>query len=545
MHTTIRNLGAICAVAVSLLTSCAEPGPTPMSLKGGLTVNGEPVLGGYAVLSMAGLRVAHETGMNVVLGRDTFLDTTTEEGRYCFDNDIKVMHHLTGQLYGRPRLRTALTPGQTSIPLRRERFRPLPEPGVVQLDEELIRYTSWNDSALVGCERGYDATRASTHRAGTILFWPEECAAEIEHARDSPNLWGYYILDDSPGDALSALRGIYRAVKRLDPDQPVIAGYGSAGSLTNFDTGVCDAMVLYWYPVSDAGYDSAMTSHQVQWMLGEARRRVPGIPFVGVYQSFNGGSTADAVPTPEQLREQIEDFVREGASGLISFCMCDGLDGMGGLAGNQVLQEAVAAVHGEIRRTVSLNVRPEPEWMRANRVQPKGQWETPREMPGVVPAWHLLGPFDEDAVPDVPPAAVPGDEDVAAYDGKYGPVRWTRYRTQGGVIGLGEIHGGGHVPAITTLARATVISPYEQEVLALIGTDDDGAIALNGTQVYSFEGSRGLKRDEDSVAVVLAEGRTEMLLRLHNREGMSGFIVRFARLDGSPLDNVEFSPDGT
>jgi hypothetical protein len=514
-----------------------------MSLEGGLTVNGEPILGAYAVRGIEGLRVAHDTGMNVVLGDHTFLDTTTEEGRYCLANDIKVMYHLTRQVYWRPRLGQAITPGQTTIPLRRERFKPPPESGLVQIDDELIHYESWNDSALVGCQRGYDGTTASAHRAGVILFWPEECAAEVEHVRESPNLWGYYTLDDSPGDALSALRGMYRTAKRLDPDQPVIAGFGSAGSLTNFDTGVCDAMLIYWYPVSDNGYDSTMTSHQVQWMLGEARRRVPGIPFVGVYQTFNGGSRVEAVPTPGQVREQIEDFVREGASGLVSFCMCDGMENFPGLAAEPELQDVVAAVHREIRSTGALAFRPEPEWMRSARVQPVGQWETPREIPGVVPAWYLLGPFDEDAVPQVS-AGVVSDEEGVTYEGKYGPVSWTDHRTIGGVIGLGEIHGGGHVPRITTLARATVVSPRTQTVLALIGSDDDGVLSLNGTEVYSFEGSRGLQRDDDTVAVTLPEGPTELALEVHNRGGMSGFFLRFAQLDGAPLTGLTFSPEG-
>ncbi len=70
--------------------------------------------------------------------------------------------------------------------------------------------------------------------------------------RDAPNLGGYYVLDDSPGDAISALRGIYKVVQEVDgnPEHLVYAGYGSAGSLLNFGPDVCDVMVIYWYPVS-------------------------------------------------------------------------------------------------------------------------------------------------------------------------------------------------------------------------------------------------------------------------------------------------------
>ena len=56
-------------------------------------------------------------------------------------------------------------------------------------------------------------------------------------------------------------------------------------------------------------------------MLSAARARVPGVPFVGIYHAFDGrpAKTGQGLPTPEQLREQLEDFVREGASGLVSF----------------------------------------------------------------------------------------------------------------------------------------------------------------------------------------------------------------------------------
>ncbi|MCG7754901.1 hypothetical protein, partial [Flavihumibacter cheonanensis] len=94
-----------------------------------------------------------------------------------------------------------------------------------------------------GCVRGYKGTTAASHHEGIILFWPEACEAEVRRVKDSPNLWGYYVLDDSPGDALSALRAMYAIVRRVDGPakrHPVCAGYGSAGSLCNLAPGVCD-----------------------------------------------------------------------------------------------------------------------------------------------------------------------------------------------------------------------------------------------------------------------------------------------------------------
>ena len=62
---------------------------------------------------------------------------------------------------------------------------------------------SMTDTELLNCRRGSDGTKPASHREGVILFWPEACAAEVARVKNSPNLYGYYVLDDSPGDAVS------------------------------------------------------------------------------------------------------------------------------------------------------------------------------------------------------------------------------------------------------------------------------------------------------------------------------------------------------
>ena len=81
-------------------------------------------------------------------------------------------------------------------------------------------------------------------------------------------------------------------------------------------------MLVYWYPISTFGYDRLLTSREMQWMLTAARNRVPSIPVVGVYQAFWGMEDAGVPDEPQsaaQVKEQIADFVREGASGLVAF----------------------------------------------------------------------------------------------------------------------------------------------------------------------------------------------------------------------------------
>ncbi len=505
------------------------------------SVDGKPILGTYVADKPEELALVKDVGMNVVLGGEHELDPASPTGKYCRENGIKVMHHLTQHLYGKPRLGDAITADATTIPLLGPAGN-TPESGVVQIEDERIRYAERTATELRGCRRGCDGTKPAAHHAGIILFFPEACAAEIKRVKDSPNLWGYYVLDDSPGDALSALRAMYKTIREIDPDpkrHPVCAGFGSAGSLCNFGPGVCDIMLIYWYPVSDGGYHRRMTSHEVQWMLGAARARVPGVPFIGVYQTFNGGNKRQAVPTAAQLREQLEDFVREGACGLVAF-LC-----RGGWADHKHLRDVIHDAHREILSTGGLRVAPEPEAMRRARVQPTGNWKTPRQIPGVVPAWHVIGPFD-DTDGKILGAVFPPEKKIdlkGVYSGKLGKVRWIPRLSHGGVVGLGELVGS-HLTNAADYALCTVTSPRQQNVQMRIGSDNDAIVWLNGKEIWRYEGARGIARDDDIVDIALPAGPSQILFKCYNRGGMWALFMRFTDRNGQPLEGLQFSPSG-
>lgn len=529
----------------SATTSAA--GRQLLSLPKAFQIDGQPVMGTYTVSSMDELELVHNVGMNLILGGHDDLDPKTLRGEFCKKHGIKVLHHMTQHLYGKPRLGDAVSADATTIPLFPRAAGNLPKSGLVQIEDELITYDDRTDSALLKVRRGAKGTQPACHNEGIILFWPEACEAEVRRIKDSPNLYGYYVLDDSPGDALSALKAMYAAIRRVDPDpnrHPVCAGYGSAGSLCNLAPGVCDVMMIYWYPVSDRGYDRDMTSHEVQWMLTSARQRVPGIPFFGVYQAFDAGGDPPAVPTPDQLREQLEDFVREGASGLIAF-LCRGAKPLHGWAAHPDLQAVLAGAHREIRRTGGLYVPPETVKMRRNRVQPVGYWREPREIPGIPPAWHVVAPFnDEDR--QILNAEFDPEYKVdlrRVYQGKPGPIRWQKRLTNGGVVGLVELYGGQTFTAYTVAyATCTVTSPRQQEVQLRFGSDDDAIVWLNGREVWRHEGVRGIERDEDTCDVILPPGESRLLVKVCNRHGMWAFFLRFTDLAGRPLEGLTFSP---
>jgi len=516
-----------------------------MKLNAKYTVAGKPLLGTYAASSMEDLALVKEAAMNVVIGGRELLNPETPEGRFLLDNGIKVLLHLTHHIYGMPRLGDRIDAIQTEIPLFNPSKRVLPSPGTVQVEEELIRYESFEEGMLRGCARGFGATKPSSHHGGIFLFLPEECAREIKEVKDSPNLLGYYVLDDSPGDALSALKAMYATIRYIeggDEHHVVCAGYGDEGSLCNFAPGVCDMMLIYWYPVAEWGYDRLSISQQVQWMLTTARSRVPGIPFAGVYQAFWGDGAAR--PTAQQLREQAEDFVREGASGLVAFA-CRIPDPWGGWADAPDLRDELRRIHGEILSTGGLGLTPEPVEMAMQRIQPAGFWESPKRIPGLVPAYYIVGPFD-DPEEGALRTVCPPDEGIdleASYRGKHGPVRWVRRTTQSGCVGLGDMFGDQRLTA-KAIAYATcdVETPEEREALVRLGSDDDVLVRLNDKEVWRHEGVRGLKRDQDTFPVTLPGGKSTFLLKVCNRKGMWGFVMRFTEPDGTPMEGLSFSP---
>jgi len=508
------------------------------------TINGKPVLGTYGRTDLEALALVKGAGMNLVFGSAELLDTNTERGQFCFDNGIRIMYGITGHVYGRPSLSDDITETQTEIPIHAG--APLPPPGPVQIDDEMVLYREATPSALLGCERGADGTAPASYRAGTILFWPQPLAEEVAHIHASPNLFGYYVIDDTPGNGLSALRGMYRTVRRVDRSRPLCGGYSGAATLHNFAPDAADVLMLYHYPLLKAGYDRTMTSRDTQWMLMAARKRAPGVPFFGIYQAFWGGDwNKQEPPTPAELREQMEDFVREGASGLIAFYLSPDQGPLGGWNLDDEMRRTIRDTNREILSTGGLIVAPEPDEMARARVQPMGYWVHPREVPGIVPAWQVLAPFD-DAEGKKLGAAFPPEHEInlhASYAGKGRTIRWMTHPTAAGAIGLvelyGEIEGLAHCVAYATCA---VTSPREQEVEMRFASDDDAIVWFNGRQVWRHDGSRGVHWDSDVVPARMPAGETRILVKVYNEVGQWGFFMRFTDAAGKPIAGLGFSP---
>lgn len=160
-------------------------------------------------------------------------------------------------------------------------------------------------------------------RRGNVFGCDVEAATkDILAARGSPNLWGYWVLDDMEGDEKQAAKDLYQLVKQLDPRHTVVAGFGGTDSLVNFDKGMCDLVAFYPYPIFAGRYHRRYVSHTLEVGLRVLHERSPGMPFIGLVQTFVQPMNeygARVKPTPRQVREQAQDYLRAGAVGLMNY----------------------------------------------------------------------------------------------------------------------------------------------------------------------------------------------------------------------------------
>ncbi len=513
-------------------------------------IDGIPVLGAFNVRSLEDLQIAHDAGFNLAAyAHVDMLDPGTPMGRFAAENGLKAMHSITGPAHGSPRLSIPIDSETTSIQYELGR-QPEPGPGVVVIDDERIRYDGSSETELLGCERGADGAEPAAHRAGNMIFWPEPFVADIEAVKDSPNLWGYWALDDTPGDARSAMMGLTKVVHEVDGQHPVCGGYSGPDTMSNFGPGACDIIVPYWYPVQYWGYNRQMTSLDTQAILASARRIEPGIPLMGLYQAFWGGDWNKPGPlTAFEIREQAEDFVREGAAGLMAFAVLrreNATDTFGGFNLDAEMTRAVREINEEVRATCGLEVPPERPEMAVIRMRPVGFVEDEPEVVGTPSAWHIAYPFDGGETPGLDTALAP-DEGIdlsATYAGKDGlEVRWETIATNAGTVAFFGYQGKS-VRGENTIAYAacTVSNATERNVQIRLGCDKNTLVRVNGVEVWKYTKGRGVHVDEDLAYATLPAGESAILVKVYVKGGGWGFTLRFADVDGRPLEGLTFSP---
>lgn len=322
MHRCTPTVVALATFAVH----CAVSGPAADSPR--FQIDGDPVYGSFAVTWQADeLRDALETGINLVYCYDLkasaqLLDPATELGSIVQAHKAKVMANLCSGAGGK-HLVEDIDASATAIQLN---FRGGREgPGTFWLGDEAVRFETCAAGRLEGCTRGWAGTEAGAHARGLYVVHEEPLRDEVLKIKDSPNLWGYWTMDDKKGNQRDALRNVYRVIKQHDrggdgtPNpHVVVAGMPNEDALSNFDAGVCDLAGIYIYPSRRGAYDTALAPQTLKRMLPLMEQRAPGTPFMGIYQAFTGEKYTPK-PTRVQVRKQIQDFAHFGASAFMAY----------------------------------------------------------------------------------------------------------------------------------------------------------------------------------------------------------------------------------
>jgi hypothetical protein len=271
---------------------------------------------------------------------------------------------------------------------------------------------------------------------------------------------------------------------------------------------------------------------------------------MGLYQAFWGADWNKRGPlTAFEIREQAEDFVREGTAGLMAFAVlhqASRSDNFGGFNLDPGMTRAVREINEEVRATCGLKVQPERPEMAAIRIRPVGFHEHEADVPGAPPAWSIAFPFDAgdkgSLDSELPPDS--GIDFTATYAGKGGDeIRWQTVATRTGVIAFLDLIGP--VPkAVNTVGYAvcTVTSREERTVQVRVGCARDTLVRVNGWEIWRYVGARGIHLDSEVAWVTLPAGKSEIVVKCYDKAGGWGFSLRFADPDGRPAEGLVFEP---
>jgi hypothetical protein len=173
----------------------------------------------------------------------------------------------------------------------------------------------------------------------------------------------------------------------------------------------------------------------------------------------------------------------------------------------------------------------------------KGEAARLNRLFGALPAWWVIGPFDN-ADGKGFRAVYPPERRIdldAAHRGKFGPVRW-KLEKSGPPVGEVNLRSAlSRQPWIVAYAVCWVVSDRPQNVQIRLGSDDDAVVWVGSREVWRKEVLRGLLPDQDTVPISLPAGTTPILVKVCQRLGAWGFTVRLTDEAGRPARNLAFT----
>jgi len=161
--------------------------------------------------------------------------------------------------------------------------------------------------------------------------------------------------------------------------------------------------------------------------------------------------------------------------------------------------------------------------------------------------WLLCGPFPAEEVPESVPDTdhLPGFEtdrlkpvggetnprieegQTVEYEG--GSATWTRYTSD--VFSVDLDAALTKKDFVFAYAYCEIESPQDRLCVLALGSNDGGRAWLNGERIWDYPEGRGLKPDDDLIAVNLRKGRNTLLLKIEERGNKWGFCARLLPFD--------------
>ncbi len=163
---------------------------------------------------------------------------------------------------------------------------------------------------------------------------------------------------------------------------------------------------------------------------------------------------------------------------------------------------------------------------------------------GFVMDWLVIGPFDNDRGGGFATAHPPEREidPAARYPGKRNEIGWRRVPVSDrSYVDLDTLLR----PNDEALAYALthVRSDSDREVSARFGTDESFQLFVNDRLVAARDARRPCRFDQDVAGFFLRKGWNRILLKLGERTGEWGFMLRLTTPDGEPIADLEVEPD--
>jgi hypothetical protein len=149
---------------------------------------------------------------------------------------------------------------------------------------------------------------------------------------------------------------------------------------------------------------------------------------------------------------------------------------------------------------------------------------------GFPAAWRILGPMPHDRASFA--------DGVPAFDGA-SPAARTVKPGPGGYVDLTRLLGKQGTPLAWGVTAC--VMPRTRRVWVRIGSNDYGAVFVNGRRIYRVKEERPAAVDDDSVAVTLPAGRSTIAVACGDAGGSQwGFCVRVTDARGSAVPGLRW-----